>query len=90
MKIEGPKSVNPVQAYQKYAAKESKAHSHAQKGIDEVQISSEAQSMLVQNESDVTNSQKIADIKSAISQGTYQINSRAIAEKIYNSWFNGE
>ncbi|MNU10776.1 Anti-sigma-28 factor, FlgM [compost metagenome] len=46
---------------------------------DEVQISAEAKEML----SSVQNSDKIEELKEAVSNGTYQVDARKLAEKIW-------
>lgn len=79
MKINDTSRVGRVNPY-RTALNSQAAAGEVKKGKkDEVQISAEAKEML----SSVQNSDKIEELKEAVSNGTYQVDARKLAEKIW-------
>lgn len=87
MRVDGTGRVPGLGAYQKNAKYESK--DLTQKGLkkDEVQISSEAHSLLQSNGiSKVDNQQRIDELKEQVKSGQYFVASEDIAEKLMQYW----
>ena len=90
MKINDIGRINAVNAYQK--ANKVKATNKTEQKRDELQISKAAQQMLKIQKSDVLNptarSEKVENIKAQIEDGTYQVDAKAVAEKMLKdtSW----
>lgn len=84
MKINEPGRIRPVNPYvQQMGAKESKAAGKPKAGKDELHISSEAKELLEALRSEKTDrTQRIKEIKKSVDQGTYQVDVKALAEKL--------
>jgi negative regulator of flagellin synthesis FlgM len=86
MKINKPTGspiVNPYQKQQQLKASQQKAKS----GKDQVQISSQAKALLQKNAEELSRQERIDQLKQQIKSGEYQVDSRKVAERIYEFWF---
>jgi negative regulator of flagellin synthesis FlgM len=92
MKINDIGRIGAVNAYQK--ANKVKEANKAELKRDELQISKAAQQMLKVQQNDVLNpavrSEKVESIKAQIENGTYQVDAKAVAEKMLKdiSWLS--
>lgn len=78
-------NINPIQGIKKYQqiSQNEKEVKKSENKKDQVIISNEAKLMLDQV-SDQLRTEKVAKIKSQIENGTYQIDSKLVAEKMLN------
>lgn len=79
MKINEPSRVGRVNPYRNVAGGPSISNEMKKGKKDEVQISAEAKEML----SSLQNPEKIQELKEAVSNGTYHVDARKIAEKLW-------
>ncbi|CAM3693143.1 flagellar biosynthesis anti-sigma factor FlgM [Cohnella lubricantis] len=82
MKINEPNRIGSILAYQKqHETKVQK--SGQQKQRDEVRISAQAQEMLTNSQqTEGSRSEKIEDLKQAVSTGTYKVDAGKLAERM--------
>jgi negative regulator of flagellin synthesis FlgM len=78
MKINDTSRIGNVNPYRK-AGNGQLASANKTSKKDEVQISTEAKKLL----SSVRNPEKLEELKKAVSTGTYQVNAREVAEKLW-------
>lgn len=78
MKINDTSRVGGVNPYRKANEVKSADQVAKKSRRDEVQISSEAKELLSQ----VQNSGRVEELKQAVQSGTYQVDSRKVAEKL--------
>ncbi|MCR8632364.1 flagellar biosynthesis anti-sigma factor FlgM [Paenibacillus radicis (ex Xue et al. 2023)] len=86
MKINGTNRVGAVNQYQKnHDAMSTSAAGKTGKKKDQVQISSEAKELLGSNNSAAAEHSKeqIDSLKSSVAAGTYKVDSRSLAEKLF-------
>lgn len=87
MKINETQRVGPINPYRRNAdAYTAHTVNKKEKQKDEVQISSEALELLGAKEVESAQgvrSQKLEDLKQAVSTGTYHVDARKIAEKLW-------
>ncbi|WP_202079366.1 flagellar biosynthesis anti-sigma factor FlgM [Caldalkalibacillus salinus] len=58
---------------------------------DEVRISDQAKAMLEEKQqTDGTRQEKIDQLKAQIKMGEYEVNSRKVADKLYDFWYGNE
>ncbi|OEH86723.1 flagellar biosynthesis anti-sigma factor FlgM [Desulfuribacillus stibiiarsenatis] len=90
MKINDLGRVGAIQAYQK--ANKAQGAKKAEAKKDELQISKAGQELLQVQKSDILNpssrAEKVERLKEQYESGTYQVNSKVVAEKMLqeNSW----
>ena len=86
MKIQGNNRLTGVNPYQKLNTPGvEKAKKTATSKADEVQISSEAKEMLNIQKTDHTDRKaRIQELKAQIESGTYKVDSRLLADKLYD------
>ncbi|TVY09331.1 flagellar biosynthesis anti-sigma factor FlgM [Paenibacillus cremeus] len=83
MKINGPNSLGAVNKYkQTLESQRSVASSKQAKKRDQVEISSEAKELLGTNAAG-TSPEKMESLKSSVAAGTYKVDARTLAEKIF-------
>jgi negative regulator of flagellin synthesis FlgM len=89
MKINKPTSSPIINPYLKQQAKANQTEIGSLTAKkDQIQISTEAKALLEnQTQIDPARKEKIAELKNQIQTGEYKINSREIAEKMYQFWF---
>ncbi|OEF97704.1 flagellar biosynthesis anti-sigma factor FlgM [Desulfuribacillus alkaliarsenatis] len=84
MKINDVGRIGAIQAYQK--TNKTKASNKAEAKRDELQISKTAQELLKVQKNDILNpaarSEKVERLKEQVDNGTYNVESKAIAEKM--------
>ncbi|SFL89003.1 anti-sigma-28 factor, FlgM family [Paenibacillus sp. 1_12] len=86
MKVDGSNRIGAVNPYKKsYEALSASAASKTGKKKDQVEISSEAKELLgTQGPTGQEQSvDKIAELKSSVAAGTYKIDARTLAEKLF-------
>lgn len=92
MRIEGNQSIQSIKAYQQNRQTSSSGNkpSGTQNTRDEVNISQEAKALLQQHTvRDVTSperSERINQLKDAVQNGTYHVDSRQVVEKMIQYW----
>ncbi|WP_171016847.1 flagellar biosynthesis anti-sigma factor FlgM [Pseudalkalibacillus caeni] len=82
-KPSGPPYINP---YQKHKPVEKVQKSKSVSKQDELQISNKAKEMY-ENKAETEHEDRIRKIKEQVENGTYEIDSKKIAEKLYRFWF---
>lgn len=88
MKIQKPTNINPIQSYQQKYKNELKQDKGTKlKSRDQVQISQQALEMLGQA-GESGRKEKVAQLKDAYQNGSFKVDSRQVAEKLYQSWFD--
>lgn len=99
MKVNGPGRMDPLNPYKRSAESQLKAQSKKDKVKDQVEISSQAQELLKsggpitsaavngKEKLSVEQRERLAQLKEAVDQGTYQVDSRKLADKLYNYFF---
>ncbi|EGL83792.1 flagellar biosynthesis anti-sigma factor protein FlgM [Caldalkalibacillus thermarum TA2.A1] len=86
MKIDHTHGVWRPNPYQQQAAKP--VQKREKPGRDQVQISAEAKAMLdTQTALNRKRQAKLERIKSELESGTYQVDSRKVAERLFDFWF---
>ncbi len=79
MKINEPSRVGNVNPYRKTAAGSQASAASRASRKDEVQISTEAKELL----GSVRNPEKLDELKKAVSTGTYNVDAKEVAEKLW-------
>lgn len=79
MKINDTSRVGRINPYRKSAEAQAASSDVKKAKKDEVQISPEAKEML----SSATNPQKLDELKKAVASGTYHVDARELAEKVW-------
>lgn len=82
-KPSGASAVNPYQKQQQIKTDQRKSEF----GKDQVQISSQAKELLKKNSHEINRQERIDQLKQQIKNGEYQVDSRKVAERIYEFWF---
>ena len=83
VKINGFRPVN-VNPYQKQLDKTEKTQSAKQK--DQLEISQEALDLQKGSQFEVDRQQKVAELKSKVESGDYQVDPKKTAQKLYSFW----
>lgn len=84
MKINGPNRVGAPNPYARQDAKLAELKGKREKQKDEVQISAQAQELLVAQGTDAElRSRKLQDLKQSVATGTYHVEGSQIAEKLF-------
>ena len=80
--------MNRLQGINKYKKMNQKDWEISQKELkkDQISISNEAKALLEKNK-EVVNTEKVKEFKEKINNGTYQVDSQKVAEKLLE-WFN--
>ncbi|MGD6776469.1 flagellar biosynthesis anti-sigma factor FlgM [Sutcliffiella horikoshii] len=80
----GPSGINPYknQMKQQQAAKANQTKS------DQVEISSKAKELQERSQFAEARQEKIAKLKASVENGTYQVDSKAVANKMIDYYFN--
>lgn len=92
MRIEGNQSIQSINAYQqsRQSSPSSNKPSGTENTRDEVNISQEAKSLLKQHTvRDVTSperSERINQLRDAVQNGTYHVDSRQVVERMIRYW----
>jgi negative regulator of flagellin synthesis FlgM len=89
MKINKPTSASIINPYLKQQAKTNQTEKGASTPKkDQLQISTEAKALLEnKTQIDPARQEKITQLKNQIQSGEYKVNSREVAEKMYQFWF---
>lgn len=88
MKINGPGKIPGTNPYQQTAKIKNKG-TVSRTGKDEVQISSEAQSLLKMSEAESTqHKQRLQELKEQVHSGSYHVDSEVLAQKLLQYWKN--
>ena len=80
----GQMGVNP---YRKQMEKPAQQNNSAAKS-DKVEISSEAKGLQEMSQFQQTRNEKVAQLKIAVQNGTYQVDAKAVAAKMTDFYFN--
>lgn len=84
MKVNGVPRVGGVNPYSRQEPKQTEVKGKREGRKDEVNISPQAQELLeAQGAASDLRAQKLHEIKTALSNGTYQVEARQIAEKLF-------
>lgn len=84
MKINGTNQVNSVNQYKKNQEQmQTSATGKKSKTIDHVEISSEAKELLSNTGITSADRERLDELKKSVKAGTYQVDARALAEKIF-------
>ncbi|GAA0368057.1 flagellar biosynthesis anti-sigma factor FlgM [Bacillus horti] len=88
MKINKPSNSGFINPYQKTQNKTQVSKAAQAKRKDQVQISDQAKAMLGNKvNTDPVHQQKVKELKQQVQNGEYQVDSRKVAEKMYQFWF---
>lgn len=86
MKINDINRLQGINKYRKTSQKENIKAKSSKK--DQISISNEAKILLEQNK-EVVNKQKVSELKEKVNNGTYSVDSKQVAEKMLE-WFRKE
>lgn len=78
-----------LHAYQKTAKIEKALPSTQVSSEDHVQISNRAQELYQQTTKDRVRQERIAEIKQQVEDGSYQVDSKRLADELTNFWLGG-
>lgn len=78
-----------IHSYQKTAKIEKAIPSTPVSSEDHVQISNRAQELYQQTAKERARQERVAEIKLQVEEGTYQVNSKKLADDMTNFWFGG-
>lgn len=86
MKINGNFGSMNVNPYKKQLDKMKSINSEAGKKADKLEISSEAKQLLNGSRFEAERQEKIESLKQQIESGTYQVDPKKVAQKMYEFW----
>lgn len=88
MKVEKPSNTPFINPYQKLQSRPQLDKMTQLKRKDQVQISDQAKAMLEnQSNTDSIRQEKVQELKEQVQKGEYVVDSRKVAEKMYQFWF---
>lgn len=93
VRIYDNQNIGKLQAYQKQTTQKNNAGNkgEANRQYDQISISNQAQELRVQSESiEAVSAERLNEIKQEVTNGTYQIDPRAIAAKMVARLFGEE
>lgn len=80
MRIERPKSIQPVNPYRQQEMRQEEARTRGKR--DQLEISNEALELQRSQETEAERAARIEELKERVQAGTYQVDTGLIAEKL--------
>lgn len=88
MNIDKTSSSSFIQSYQKQMQVSKMEKTKAIQNEDQLQISKQAKQLFEKNtEIDLKRQEKIQTLKAQVQSGDYQVNSKEVADKVFQFWF---
>lgn len=89
MNVDKTSSTSFIQAYQRQIQLSKVEKTKPVQNEDKVQISTQAKQLFEKDtELNIDRQEKIKSLKEQIQSGNYQVDSKAVAEKVYQFWFD--